>query len=342
MTILSQDIRYGARMLAKSPVATAVAIVSLGLGIGANTAIFSLMNALILRSLPVRDPGQLIRLSTMTPQSPDREDSLSLAMYQQLRKDQRVFSYLFAWSGGGMVNLEANGVKYAASLSTVTGEYFSTLRIQPHLGRWIVPDDLSLEAARPLSPYSAMVAGRDARRRSRHYRQDHSGRGSSAHHYRGDAGELLRPDHRFAVDVTVPIRFSGRTTYRDRKSFGLDVFARLKPEISIEQARVQLESIWPAISGVSSGRISRGAARRISNSPHCAGIGGDGKLLLATQLFTSAFRSDGNGRTSASHRMREPRESSACGLRDGGASLAFVLHSVRRDFASFARCSQKV
>jgi hypothetical protein len=61
MEILGQDIRYSGRMLLKSPVATAVAIFSLALGIGANTAIFSLMNALILRPLPVQDPGQPAR-----------------------------------------------------------------------------------------------------------------------------------------------------------------------------------------------------------------------------------------------------------------------------------------
>lgn len=149
MTLLRQDIRYSVRMLVRSPVTTAVAILSLALGIGANTAIFSLMNALILRPLPIRDPGQLVRLSTSMPQNPDRESSLSLAMYQQLRRDQRVFSNLFAWTGGGIVNLEASGAKYAASLSTVSGEYFSTLGIPPHIGRLITPDDLSLQAGSP-------------------------------------------------------------------------------------------------------------------------------------------------------------------------------------------------
>src|SRR6266851_8563883 len=99
MDILGQDIRYSVRMLVKNPVTTGVAILSLALGIGANTAIFSLMNTLILRSLPIRDPEQLVRLSTAMPQKTDTEGSLSLAMYQQIRKDQRVFSDLFAWDG---------------------------------------------------------------------------------------------------------------------------------------------------------------------------------------------------------------------------------------------------
>src|SRR5881392_3350534 len=117
MDILGQDIRYSVRMLVRNPVTTGVAILSLALGIGANTAIFSLLNALILRPLPVRDPGQLVRLSSTARANPDRDGLLSLAMYQQIRKDQRVFSDLFAWDGRGIVNVEANGVKYVAGIS---------------------------------------------------------------------------------------------------------------------------------------------------------------------------------------------------------------------------------
>jgi hypothetical protein len=104
MDILRHDIRYGARMLLRNPVTTGVAILSLALGIGANTAIFSLMNAVVLRPLPVRNPSQLVKLSTATPANPEREGALSLAIIQQLSKDQRVFSNLFAWTGGGVEN----------------------------------------------------------------------------------------------------------------------------------------------------------------------------------------------------------------------------------------------
>jgi predicted permease len=243
------DLRYGFRLLARSPVIATVAILSLAVGIGANTAVFSLMNALILRELPVRDPGRLVRLFTTTPQNPDREGGFSLAMYQQLRKDQRVFSDLFAWMGGGIVNLEANGVKYAGSMSAVTGEYFSTLGVQPLLGRAIGPEDLSLELGTP-----AAVAV--------------LGYGCWQRRYNGDpaiAGKTIRVEDRVltiigvtsehfsglmidvAPDVTVPIGYSGRTTYRDRANTHMSVFARLKPGITIEQARAQVESIWPAI-----------------------------------------------------------------------------------------------
>ncbi len=248
MDILWQDMRYSVRMLVRTPVATLIAVLSLALGIGANTAIFSLMNALLLRSLPIRDPGQLVHLSTATPANPDQEAPLSLAMYQQIRKDQRVFSELFAWSGGGMVNIQANGVRYAGSMNTVSGEYFSTLGVQPLLGRLIEPEDLSLDAGSP-----AAVAVIDYRCWQRRYHGDPN-----------IVGKTIQVDDRpltiigvtperfsglivdIAPDVTAPIGFSGRTTYRDRTNLVLEVFARLKPGVSMEQARAQMEAMWPA------------------------------------------------------------------------------------------------
>ena len=141
-----QDMRYAVRVLAKTPVVTAVAIVSLALGIGANTAIFSILNALFLRSLPVRAPRQLVAISTISPDGQNGKDPLSLPMFEEIRQRQQVFSGMFAWDGGGMNNFEANGVKYAASLETVSGDYFSTLGIQPLLGRLITPSDVTSQA----------------------------------------------------------------------------------------------------------------------------------------------------------------------------------------------------
>src|SRR5258708_3257487 len=127
-----QDVRYAFRVLVKTPAATIVAVVSLALGIGANTAIFGLINALILRSLPVRDPEQLVSVSTISPDNQEKEP-LSLPIFEEIRKHQQVFSSMLAWSGGGMSNFEVNGVKYAASLTAVSGDYFSALGVQPLL-----------------------------------------------------------------------------------------------------------------------------------------------------------------------------------------------------------------
>lgn len=244
-----KDIIYSIRMLRRSPVTTIVAICSLALGIGANTAIFSLMNALILRTLPIRDPGQLVHLSSKTPQNPDREIAFSLAMYQELKKDQNLFDGFFGWLGGGIINLEANGARYVGSSSTVTGEYFSTLGIQPVLGRLIGPEDLNLEKGLPASV--AVLSYNCWKLR-----------------YNGDPGVIgktIRVEDRpmtiigvtpesfsgliidVASDVTLPIGYSGRTSYRDGTSFGFELYGRLKSGITLDQARAQLESIWPAV-----------------------------------------------------------------------------------------------
>jgi predicted permease len=248
MHSLGRDIRYSLRRLGRGPVTTTVAILSLALGIGANTAIFSLVNALILRPLPIRRPAELVRLFAIAPANPDSEGGLSLAMYEHIRENQRVFSGLFAWDGLGIVNIEANGVRYAAGRSIVTGEYFSTLGIQPILGRLITPRDLSPDGG--LSAAVAVISY-DCWRRQ----------------YQGDpavVGKPIRVEDRVLTvigvtpksfsglnietvsDVTVPIGFSPASDFRDRSFLGLWVFGRLKPGISIERATAQLEAIWPA------------------------------------------------------------------------------------------------
>src|SRR5690348_13862346 len=97
MSTLLQDLRYGLRILAKNPGFTAVAVVTLALGIGANTAIFSLTYAVILKSLPVPNPGELVRYMFREEGVPDL--SLSGPAYDALRKREIVNRGLLAWSG---------------------------------------------------------------------------------------------------------------------------------------------------------------------------------------------------------------------------------------------------
>src|SRR5213595_2891947 len=97
MGTLVQDLKYGLRMLAKNPGFTAVAVVTLALGIGANTAIFSLTYAVILKSLPVPNPGQLVRYMFREEGVPDL--SISGPAYEALCKHETVNRDLLAWSG---------------------------------------------------------------------------------------------------------------------------------------------------------------------------------------------------------------------------------------------------
>jgi putative ABC transport system permease protein len=100
-----QDLSYALRMLRKTPTVTIVAVLSLALGIGANTAIFSLLNALMLRTLPVHDPQQLVAIASRTADSQAYDAGLSLPMFEEIRKHQQVFSSMFLMSGGRLQNV---------------------------------------------------------------------------------------------------------------------------------------------------------------------------------------------------------------------------------------------
>ena len=263
MDALWLDLRYSIRQLAKSPVTTATAILSLTLGIGANTAIFSLVNALVLQSLPIRAPEQLVRIKLSDPKNPGRESDLSLAMFQLLQARQSVFSEIFAWSGGGISNVDANGSKYVASVGVVSGEYFSALGIHPHLGRFITPTDLALDAGMP-----APVAVIGYQCWTQRYTSDPEVIGKTIRVEDKPLtiiGVAPRNFHGLIIDaateVTVPMGFSGRTTYRDRKQLGLEVYGRLKPVSSLEQAQAQLDAIWPGVRAESMPPDMTGAKR---------------------------------------------------------------------------------
>ena len=112
MSRLRYDACYSARQLAGAPIATSVAIVSLALGIGANTAIFSLINALMLRSLPVHDPQQLVELCTALPDRPVSGHyvypSVPFRAFEPIRQQNTVFLGVFAFGDQALRNLQVN------------------------------------------------------------------------------------------------------------------------------------------------------------------------------------------------------------------------------------------
>ena len=147
LTTMLDDLRYSIRTLLKNPGFTVVAILTLALGIGANTAIFSLLNALILRELPVREPHRLVALSTITPKG--QPAGLSYLMFEEIRRQQKVLSSLFTWSGEVLYNLEANGTLWLSPVSFVTGDYYRTLGVVLFMGRAILPEDEGLQGGSP-------------------------------------------------------------------------------------------------------------------------------------------------------------------------------------------------
>jgi predicted permease len=252
MGSLSETLRYTLRILARSPVFTAVAILSLALGIGANTAIFTLINALLLRDLPVQHPEQLVQLKAARP---DAKVPFSYPMLRELERHQRVFTGLVGWGGGGMLNVEANGAFSREHISSVSGNCYSELGATPLLGRLFIPADSD-----PASGTTSQVAvlGYAFWQRRFAGALDVIGR------------QIRVEGHPFTIvgvtrkwfagmtsgeppDVTIPL--TAFPTLVEGNDFAIEnrgllwifVTGRLKNGITIEQARAQLQSVWPEV-----------------------------------------------------------------------------------------------
>jgi putative ABC transport system permease protein len=138
---LVQDLRFGLRTLRKSPAFTAVAVLTLAVGIGANTAIFSLIDTVMLKSLPVRRPAELMQVLIHDPGRPgEPRHSFTNTLWEQLRDRQDVFTGVFAW-GENQFDLARGGAVQNAQGIWVSGEFFQTLGLQPAAGRLIAPSD---------------------------------------------------------------------------------------------------------------------------------------------------------------------------------------------------------
>jgi hypothetical protein len=132
---LVQDLRYAIRALRSTPGFAAVAILSLALGIGANTAIFSLIDCVVLKTLPVSHPEQLIRVNV------GEQNVFTNPLREQIRDRQDVFSGIVAYGGGGRFNLAIGGEGRYIQSSYVAGQFFDTLGLYPVLGRALAPRD---------------------------------------------------------------------------------------------------------------------------------------------------------------------------------------------------------
>lgn len=153
MNTLLQDIRYAVRLLLKSPGFTLIAVLTLALGIGANTAIFSLINAVLLRTLPVKNPQQLVLFQWDDDKWPpkfgqtgnDSKYSFSYPAFDEFRRDNKVLSSVFAFVPLGFsddnTTVGINGEPTLANGMMVTGDYFSGLGVNPLLGRGITDAD---------------------------------------------------------------------------------------------------------------------------------------------------------------------------------------------------------
>lgn len=145
---LWQDLRYGARILMKKPGFTLVAVLTLGLGIGANTAIFSLVNTILLRPLPIAQPGQVVTLNSRAP-GRGFFPLIGYAEYKDYRDRNQALAGLAAFSMAP-VSLSSNGINERLWCYHVMGNYFSLLGVGAALGRVIAPEDDRPPGAHPV------------------------------------------------------------------------------------------------------------------------------------------------------------------------------------------------
>jgi hypothetical protein len=145
LTNIIQDIRYSSRALRRSLVFTSVAVLSLALGIGANTAIFQLLNAVRLRSLPVANPQVLaeVRIAGGNGGYGSQNginSELTNALWEQIRQSQEAFSGIFAW-GNSEISIGEGGSARRARVLWASGDLFSVLGVKPARGRFLTAAD---------------------------------------------------------------------------------------------------------------------------------------------------------------------------------------------------------
>jgi predicted permease len=272
-----QDLRYSARLLRLNPVFALTAIASLGLGIGANTAIFQLIDSVRLRSLPVKNPHELARVAIagsnqgMGLNSPYGD--LTRPIWEELRAKQKVFSGMFAWSVG-QDEVSTGSRHDSVNSFYVTGSLFQVLGVAAWRGRLVLPEDEhacpATTAVVSYSYWQTKMGGREI-----------------------DPGTKLLIDGQLTQVVGVtPPRFLGlvvgdhfdvalpfcRPAQLQSNVFDITVMGRFRPGVSMQAASAELSALSPGImdatapTGYKAETIARYRAFRLAAYPAGAGV----------------------------------------------------------------------
>ncbi|HEU0005496.1 MAG TPA: ABC transporter permease, partial [Terriglobia bacterium] len=261
------DLRYAIRLLLKTPGFTAVAVLSLALGIGANTALFSVVDAMLLKMLPVKDPERLVLFRSVAPRefSPGNYSgnagrdpmtgqrwmtSFPYQSFQRMREQESALLDIFAF-GGVSLNVNADGRADVAVGQAVSGNYFAVLGVQPWRGRVLTEDD-DKPAANPVAVLS-----------HRYWQQRFGanpaviGQQINLNNVAFTVAGVTPPgfegtmDAGSTQDVTIPISWEPQLYVERERSrmhgagvWWFRLMGRLKPGATAEQARAQLESAF--------------------------------------------------------------------------------------------------
>jgi predicted permease len=248
LDVLLQDLRFTFRTLGRDRGFTAIAVVILGLGIGANIAVFSVVNTLLLRPLPLRDPQHLVRILSKNPKGGESSMTYSADATEVFQRRTRSFqsvSGYYAFSGPDNLKLKGSGQPLPVTGLMVGGNFFQTLGIEPSLGRLFTAEEC-LHNSRPVVLLSHAFW-------KRQYRSDR-GIVGQAIDLNGtpvtvigvlpdkfDFGSIFSPGYK--VDVYGPV------IYDDIRDEGntMALVGRLNPGVSLAQAQAEADLIFPTL-----------------------------------------------------------------------------------------------
>ena len=237
MTTFWQDIRFGLRVLAKNPGFTAIAILTLALGIGANTALFSVVNGVLLNPLPFPNPDQLVAVYASSPTS--EQNSISYPNFLDWQKENHSFASLGAFRSDDY-NMVGAGEPQRVHIHMISSEFFSTLGLQPLLGRMFLPEEDKAGAG----PVAVISDGLWERKFA--MSQDVLGKSVILN---GKSYTIVgvaqgRITELSPTDLFIPIGQWTDSSFLDRRiGMGTNAFGRLKPGVTIEQARVEMSRV---------------------------------------------------------------------------------------------------
>ncbi len=249
---LVQDVTFAIRTFTRAPLFVAIAVLSIAFGIGANTAIFSLTDQVLMRALPVKRPEQLVMLSAIGRHygSNMGYNRISYPMYQDFRDHNTVFTGMFCFREVDM-SLNYGGRTERIAGELVSGNYFPVLGVRPALGRLFTSNDDKFQGAHPVAvlSYGYWLA---------RFGGDPSiiGRKLMINGYPFTVIGVSQPgfsgtDPGYDRQIRVPMMMSSKITYyldlNERRSRWVTAFGRLKPGVSAEQAKASLQPFFHQI-----------------------------------------------------------------------------------------------
>ncbi|MGH9852426.1 MAG: ADOP family duplicated permease, partial [Blastocatellia bacterium] len=241
-----QDLRYGVRMLLKSKAFTAVAVLSLALGIGANTAIFSLIDAVLLKMLPVERPEQLYLIQNVGPRRPGG-GAPPYPCFEQFRARTQSFTGLAAFARQSP-KLRIDGQLEEIPGQFVSGNYFALLGVRAALGRTLSPADDTVPGRGGPDGLVAVISHNYWTRR---FGRDPSVIGKTVYLDNEPVTIVgVTPPEFYGlfpgteVNITLPMMTAGAGMLTEKSSWWFQAVGRLKSEVPLEQARVELDTIF--------------------------------------------------------------------------------------------------